>query len=135
MIVLFLLIVVVLIGLTAAAVLGRIGGFMADPTSSRAFSGLPDDPAGSLSSADIERVHFEQALRGYRMDQVDEVIGALSARLRELETEIGSWRSQGVSHDSPPADASTPAPGDSSAGAPGDSNEPGIVAVTDNREP
>lgn len=126
MIVLFLLIVVVLIGLTAAAVLGRIGGFMADPTSTSAFSGVSDDPAGSLSSADLGGVYFAQALRGYRMDQVDEVIDALTARLRELETEVGSGRSHGV-----PPDA---LPGDPSSAAPVGSPVAGIVAVTDTLE-
>ena len=83
MIVLLLVIVVLLIGLTTAAVMGRIGGFMAEPTSSQAFAGVP---AGSLTADDIGPLQFDRALRGYRMDQVDTVIDALSARLRELES-------------------------------------------------
>ena len=94
MIVFLLLIVVLLAGLTTAAVMGKIGGFMADPTSSQAFGGVP---AGSLSTDDIAQLHFDQALRGYRMDQVDEVIDALSARLSELETEAALARANGVS--------------------------------------
>ena len=82
MIVFFLLIVVLLIGLTAAAVMGKIGGFMAEPTSTHAFSGVP---TGSLSADDVKGLHFDQALRGYRMDQVDEAIDALAERLRQLE--------------------------------------------------
>ena len=82
MIVFFLLIVVLLIGLTAAAVVGKIGGFMAEPTSTHAFSGVP---TGSLSADDVKGLHFDQALRGYRMDQVDETIDALAERLRQLE--------------------------------------------------
>ena len=78
------LIVILLIGLTTAAVMGKIGGFMADRTSSQSFSGVP---AGPLSSENLAQLHFDQALRGYRMDQVDEVIDALSARVRELESE------------------------------------------------
>jgi len=100
-IVFLLLIVVLLIGLTAAAVLGRVGGFLAEPTSSHAFSGVP---TGLLSADDIGRLHFDQGLRGYRMDQVDEVIDALSARLRELEIEVASL---------PAVGASLPASGDS----------------------
>lgn len=87
MIVFLLLIVILLIGLTTAAVMGKIGGFMADPTSSQSFAGVP---AGPLSADVFERLHFDQALRGYRMNQVDEVIDALGARVRELETEIAS---------------------------------------------
>jgi DivIVA domain-containing protein len=93
-IVLFSCIVVLLIGLTAAAVMGRIGGFMAEPTSSQAFNGVP---AGSLSSDDIGALHFDLGLRGYRMDQVDEVIDALAARLRELENEVASLPAAGAS--------------------------------------
>jgi len=78
------LIVVLLIGLTTAAVMGKIGGFLADPTSSQSFSGVPD---GGLSVDVLAHLHFDQALRGYRMNQVDEVIDALGARVRELEAE------------------------------------------------
>jgi len=92
-IVFIFLIAVLLIGLTAAAVMGRIGGFMADPTTSQAFPGLP---AGSLSSDDIGALHFDLGLRGYRMDEVDEVIDALGARLRELETEVASLPAAGA---------------------------------------
>ena len=93
MIVFFLFIAVLLIGLTAAAVMGRIGGFMADPTSSQAFSGVP---AGSLSSDDVGQVRFDRALRGYRMDEVDEVLDALGARLRELETKVAPVPAEGA---------------------------------------
>ena len=81
------LIVIVLIGLTVAAVMGKISGFMADPTSSHSFSGVPAEP---LSADDMAQLHFDQALRGYRMDEVDEVIDALTGRLRELESQVAS---------------------------------------------
>ena len=100
MIVFFLLIVVLLIGLTASAVMGRIGGFMAEPTSSQSFpgvSGALGDPVGSLSVADVGQLRFDQALRGYRMDQVDEVVDALIARVRELEAGSASEGADGIS--------------------------------------
>ena len=84
MILFLVLIVILLIGLTTAAVMGKIGGFMADPTSTQSFSGIPD---GALSTDGLAQLHFDQALRGYRMDQVDQVIDALTARVRELESE------------------------------------------------
>lgn len=95
MIVFLLLIVVLLIGLTAAAVMGKIGGFMAEPTSSQpssGWSGVAGDSRRPLSAGDIGQLQFAQALRGYRMDQVDEVIDALGARLLELETEVALLR-------------------------------------------
>lgn len=87
MILFFVLIVVLLIGLTTAAVMGKIGGSLADPTSSQSFSGVPD---GVLSADALAHLHFDLALRGYRMNQVDEVIDALGARVRELEAEVAA---------------------------------------------
>lgn len=87
MILFLLLIVIVLIGLTTAAVMGKIGGSMAEATTTQSFGGLP---AGPLSAEGIAELHFDQALRGYRMNQVDEVIDALTARIRELESEAVS---------------------------------------------
>jgi DivIVA domain-containing protein len=86
-IVFLLFIVLLLIGFTAAAVMGRISGFMADPTSSRSFDGLP---SGSFSTDDLVHLRLDQALRGYRMDQVDEVIDALCERVRALESEVAA---------------------------------------------
>jgi DivIVA domain-containing protein len=88
----FVLIVVLLIGLTTAAVMGKVGGFMADPTSSQSFAGVPEGP---LSTRDLVELRFDQALRGYRMDQVDEVIDALSARIHDLESEVASVSAPG----------------------------------------
>jgi len=108
-IVFLLLAVVLMAGLTTAAVMGKIGGFMADPTSTQAFEGVP---AGIPSAGDLAHLQFDQALRGYRMDQVDEVIDALGSRLRELEAEIASLA---VAHDPSPGNGqSLPGTGDSS---------------------
>lgn len=87
MILLLVLTLVLLIGLTTAAVMGRIGGFMADPVSSQSFRGVPDGP---LSTDDVGGLRFDVALRGYRMDQVDEVIDALGARLLALEAVVAA---------------------------------------------
>lgn len=100
------LIVIVLIGLTVAAVMGKISGFMADPTSSQSFGGVPTEP---LSTDYLAQLHFDQALRGYRMNQVDEVIDALTARLKELESEVSSVSDTG--DPTPPAGDPTPSPG------------------------
>ena len=110
MILFLVLIVVLLLGLTTAAVMGKIGGFLADPASSQSFRGLP---AGPLATEELAHLHFDQALRGYRMDQDDDVIDALSARVRELEAEVAPLADQDASPPEP--DASPPELGDSHA--------------------
>jgi DivIVA domain-containing protein len=103
-VILFLLfLVVLLIGLTAAAVLGKIGGFMAEPTSSHSFAGLPAGlTAGPLRADDVASLSFDQAFRGYRMDQVDQTVDALAARLLELESELASLQGSGASTSTQP---------------------------------
>lgn len=49
------------------------------------WTGLPED----FSSSDLEAVSFRPALRGYRMDDVDEAMALLHDRLRELEAAAG----------------------------------------------
>jgi DivIVA domain-containing protein len=128
----FVLIVVLLIGLTTAAMMGKIGGFMADPTSSQSFTGIPD---GSLSADALAHVHFDQALRGYRMDQVDEVIDGLSARLRELETQAAVAPDPDVASPalstSPDAPAGSGSPDAPAGSGPSDVPAAGEVADTD----
>lgn len=55
---------------------------MAPATSTTPDPGLPD---GRLSAEDVDLVRFDTALRGYRMDQVDEVLDRLRVRISELE--------------------------------------------------
>lgn len=45
---------------------------------------LPEKP----SADDVDRVRFSLGLRGYRMDQVDEVLERLRDRLAEQDAEI-----------------------------------------------
>ncbi|MHA7143167.1 DivIVA domain-containing protein [Arthrobacter sp. TmT3-37] len=51
---------------------------------------LPDVPA----AADVDAVRFGLGLRGYRMDQVDEVLDRLAAALEERDALIGDLRSR-----------------------------------------
>ena len=72
-----LVVAVVLVGLTVAAVLGRIDGSLVEPTTSLSYVPLPDEP---LTAEDVRQLRLDTGLRGYRMDQVDEVLEALSVR-------------------------------------------------------
>ncbi|HET8599883.1 MAG TPA: DivIVA domain-containing protein [Segeticoccus sp.] len=89
MIVLLVVIVVVLIGLTAAAVAGRVGAGTPPPVSTQSFQPLPP---GELDAEDIADLRFDQALRGYRMDQVDGVVERLFEEIRQRDTEIAELR-------------------------------------------
>ncbi|MCE1179381.1 MAG: DivIVA domain-containing protein [Micrococcales bacterium] len=77
--------VLALLGLLAAVLTGRLAG---DPLS-QAVSSVPDAylPAAP-TGADVARVHFDTALRGYRMSQVDEVLDRLQARIEEQDQVI-----------------------------------------------
>jgi DivIVA domain-containing protein len=91
-IVFFLLVVVLLVGLTAALVTGKLGGVMAEPTSTSGFEGLPEGPVATEAIAGLR---FDQAFRGYRMDQVDAVLDRLAAELRARDEELAALRGQG----------------------------------------
>ena len=82
-----LLIAIVLVKLTVAAILGRIDGSLAEPTSTVSFLPLPHD---RLTEQDIDAVRFDTAFRGYRMDQVDEVLDRLTREIEVLRAGLPS---------------------------------------------
>jgi DivIVA domain-containing protein len=49
-------------------------------------------PAGPLVGDDVHDVRFDQALRGYRMTQVDEALARLRQELLERDAEIARLR-------------------------------------------
>lgn len=51
---------------------------------------LPDDPSGT----DVDAVRFGLGLRGYRMDQVDEVLDRLSTALEARDATIRALRAE-----------------------------------------
>lgn len=78
----FILVAVGVVAVVAALVTGRLSADpMADPVSSTPDAGLPAE----VTAASIDEVRFDTALRGYRMDQVDDVIDRLQLRIAELE--------------------------------------------------
>ena len=85
MIWLALFVAVVVAVLTAAAVLGRVDGSLADATSSMSHVPLPED---QLTPDDIDELRFDTALRGYRMSQVDAVIDRLRREIGDLDDEL-----------------------------------------------
>ncbi len=49
-------------------------------------------PAGPVPPEAVGAVRFDQALRGYRMEQVDQVMDRLAGELRERDIEIARLR-------------------------------------------
>ncbi len=77
-----LLVAVVLVVLTTAAVLGRVDGSLGDATTSLSHEPLPDT---ALTPGDIQQLRFDTAMRGYRMSQVDDVIDRLRREISDLD--------------------------------------------------
>lgn len=94
MIVLLLVTLALIVGLVAALLLarGRVSLHAAPATTSMG-GGLP---AGPVTPADIEGVRFDTVVRGYRMDQVDEVLERLESELIAAHDEIRMLRADGA---------------------------------------
>lgn len=87
----FIFVALLVVVAFAAVITGRLTPDpMADPVSSTPHHGLP---LGDFGAEAIDRVRFDTALRGYRMDQVDDVIDRLQLRIAELETGAGPMSS------------------------------------------
>ena len=81
--ILFALVAGFVVVVLVAGVTGRLTPDpMAEPVGSTPHHGLPE---GAWAADDIDLVRFDTALRGYRMDQVDEVLDRLQQRIAELE--------------------------------------------------
>ncbi len=89
-VVLVLMVAVVVVGLIAMALAGRTGFArpLAEPLRTLPPVLLPVDP----EPADVDRLRFSPALRGYRMDQVDETLQRLAAALADRDRQIAALR-------------------------------------------
>jgi DivIVA domain-containing protein len=88
------------IGVVAAVAAGRVRGGLDEPTTSRPYLGLPEQ---SMAASDVDAVRFSLAWRGYRMDEVDEVLGRLRKELAGRDVEIARLRAA-FADDTPFAD-------------------------------
>jgi DivIVA domain-containing protein len=84
------------------------GGHMSPPTPDRPDPAVPD--TGLLARDDVDKVRFSVGARGYRMDEVDDVLDRLAyeievreRRIAELEGHPGAPAEQGAP-ESEPAD-------------------------------
>ena len=92
---LFLAVGVAVIGGAALLVSGRWrDGLPEVPADATAPPPLAADvPLGTLSAADVVQIRFEQAARGYRMQDVDLVVERLTRELEARDAEIDRLRS------------------------------------------
>lgn len=78
----FAILIVLALGGIAALAAGK-GAPMAESRPDRPRLDLPDE--GPLRSADLRRVRFSLAFRGYRMSEVDELLDRLASQLESSE--------------------------------------------------
>jgi DivIVA domain-containing protein len=82
--VMVLVIGVIVFGVAAVAA-GR-GGTLGEAYPDRPDAALPDDRA--LRASDLDSLRFSVGLRGYRMDEVDEVLDRVSVELEARDKRI-----------------------------------------------
>lgn len=85
------LLIMAVLALVVAVAVGRIVGGLDRPASSQPGRGLPSGPIGV---DDLERVRFSPALRGYRMDEVDDVLDRVTEDVRRRDEEIAELRAR-----------------------------------------
>ena len=89
---LLLLLALALLAAVAVVAAGAGGGLSPAPPE------LPPTrlPEGRLSPEDLRDVRFASAVRGYRMEQVDEVLDRLAAELAERDARIAELEADAV---------------------------------------
>lgn len=86
------LLIAVLVGASGAAlVMGRLPGAVPNPVRDTPYQPLPP---GAVTAQDVAGLKFNVVVRGYRMDEVDEVLARLGRELDEARriAEIGLRR-------------------------------------------
>ena len=82
-------IAVAALGVAAMAAAGGMGQMSAQPVPDAYRQDLPDSP---LTAEDIRSLRFGVTLRGYAMDQVDDVLERLGREIAERDAEIAALR-------------------------------------------
>ncbi len=98
MLVVFVVVAVIVVFAVAAVAVGR-GGGLGPPETDLVLPSLPEGP---VSADDVDQVQFAVGFRGYRMDQVDDVLNRLAheiadrdSRITELESRLAATASEG----------------------------------------
>ncbi len=83
-------IAVAILGVAAVAAAGGVGEMSGEPVHDVYRQQLPSGP---LSADDIRSTRFALALRGYAMDQVDDLLERLAAEIAERDARIDALTS------------------------------------------
>lgn len=81
------LLVVAVLGVAAAIAAGGVGQMSSDPVRDQYRQDLPD---AALTAADLQTIRFGVSLRGYAMDQVDDLLARLSHEIAERDALIAA---------------------------------------------
>ena len=103
----FILLGIVVLGGIAVVAAGQGDGLEAAPIDRAPFD-LPTERL--VSRPDVDRLRFSVGLRGYRMDEVDEVLDRLAVDIEQRDLEIAVLRAQVAPSAQRPAPASTERP-------------------------
>ncbi len=125
---LILVVIVLVVGAAALVALGG-GGSLPDAERDRLMPHLPDDRA--LNRNDVDELRFPMALRGYRMDEVDDVLDRVGAELSHRDLRIAELEAAlaAALDGARPTVAATRLPlAKPAADEPGDAPEPGTDA-------
>ena len=112
MIILFAMLAVLALGGLAAYAVSRtelLATGVPDPVRTQSAQALPEQ---RIDHDDVVDVRFDQALRGYRMDQVDAALSRLAEELalrdRMIEElRVGSWRTESTGLRGPDEEGNT----------------------------
>ncbi|OLT39666.1 hypothetical protein BJF86_07385 [Serinicoccus sp. CNJ-927] len=92
---------VIIVGVVAGVV--ALGAVLAWAVARRDLPGTPEAvgtqsaqglPAGPVGPGEVRSLRFDQALRGYRMEQVDGTLERLALELTERDAEIARLRGE-----------------------------------------
>jgi len=103
----YLLAGIAVIAVTALLAVGRLGE-LPDVEPDRAPLALPEDRP--LVGEDVDSVRFAVGLRGYRMDEVDDVLDRLATEVTDRDARIEALESQLAAQGVPRPEAAAPGP-------------------------
>ncbi len=101
----FLLAAILVIGAGTMLAVGRLGE-LPDVEPDRAPLALPDDRP--MARQDVDGVRFAVGMRGYRMDEVDDVLDRLAAEVDQRDARIAELESRLAGRGLPRPEAADP---------------------------